>query len=380
MPKPPSTVHPIPLLDLKAQHAHIRDEVLAVVTRVFDSQRFILGEEVKGLERELAPYCGVQFAVGCASGTDALYLALIAAGVEAGDRVITTPYTFFATAGAISRLGAIPVFVDVDPDTLNIDVARLDEAVNNHDRVRALLPVHLFGACADMDPIGEVGRENGLFVIEDAAQAIGAEYKGRRAGSLGHIGCFSFYPSKNLGGAGDGGLLTTNDSLLADRLMALRVHGQRAGGYLHEWVGVNSRLDALQASVLRVKFRHLEDWTAQRIANAALYRETITRLGLPLTPQTQAEYQTRHVYNQFVVRCPNRDQLRAHLSERGIGTEIYYPLPLHLQQCFHDLGYKAGDFPVSELLAEETLALPVNPEVSPEDILQVCDSVAAFYS
>lgn len=371
---------PVPLLDLKAQHAHIRDEVLEAVTRVIDSQRFILGEEVKALERELAPYCGAQFAVGCGSGTDALFLALMAAGVELGDRVITTPYTFFATASAISRLGGVPVFVDVDAGTFNIDASEVIAAVRAHERVRAVLPVHLFGGCTDMDLLGEVSREHGLFVIEDAAQAIGAEYKGRRAGSLGHIGCFSFYPSKNLGGAGEGGLLTTSDSLLADRLTALRVHGQRAGGYLHEWVGVNSRLDALQAAVLRVKFRHLEAWTERRIANAALYRETIARLGLPLVAQTQPDYQTRHVYNQFVARCPHRDELRAHLSERGIGSEVYYPLPLHLQQCFHGLGYRTGDFPVSERLAEETLALPVNPEVSAEDIEQVCEAIAAFYA
>lgn len=378
--KPANAGRPVPLLDLKAQHAHIRDEVLEAVVRVFDSQRFILGEEVKALERELAPYCGTQFAVGCGSGSDALFLALMAAGVEAGDRVVTTPYTFFATAGAISRLGATPVFVDVDPDTFNIDPQAAAEAIRQNERVRAVVPVHLFGACADMDPISEVSREHGLFVIEDAAQAIGAEYKGRRAGSLGHIGCFSFYPSKNLGGAGEGGLLTTSDSLLADRLTALRVHGQRAGGYLHEWVGVNSRLDALQAAVLRVKFRHLDEWTARRVANASLYRETIARLGLPLLPQAQPEYQTRHVFNQFVVRCPSRDQLRAHLSERGIGSEVYYPLPLHLQRCFRDLDYHAGDFPVSERLAEETLALPVNPEVSLEEIEQVCEAVAAFYA
>lgn len=371
---------PVPLLDLKAQHARIRDEVLEAVVRVMDSQRFILGEEVKALERELAPYCGAQFAVGCGSGTDALFLALMAAGVEAGDRVITTPYTFFATAGAISRLGAIPVFVDVDADTFNIDPRLAVQAVRDHDRVRAVLPVHLFGGCADMDPLGEVSREHGLFVIEDAAQAIGAEYNGRRAGSLGHIGCFSFYPSKNLGGAGEGGLLTTNDSLLADRLTALRVHGQRAGGYLHEWVGVNSRLDALQAAILRVKFRHLDEWTERRISNAALYREIIAQLGLPLVAQAQTAYQNRHVYNQFVVRCPNRDELRAHLSERGIGSEVYYPLPLHLQQCFRELGYRTGDFPVSERLAQETLALPVNPEVSAEDIGQVCEAIAAFYA
>jgi dTDP-4-amino-4,6-dideoxygalactose transaminase len=374
-----AVVKSVPLLDLHAQHARIRSEVLEAVTKLIDSQKFILGEEVQSFEKEIAAYSGAEFAVGCASGSDALFLALIAAGIEAGDRVVTTPYTFFATAGAISRIGAIPVFVDVDPDTFNISPELLADAVRDHDRVRALIPVHLFGACADMDPICALGQERQLAVIEDAAQAIGAEYKGRRAGSIGNIGCFSFFPSKNLGGYGDGGMLTTNDPSTADMLTALRIHG-RKGKYIHDWIGVNSRLDALQAAVLRVKFRYLDEWSARRAENAALYRKLILQLGLPVSAPPPTAYQTRHVYNQFVIRALDRDKLQAFLKERGIGSEVYYPLPLHLQRCFSDLGYKQGDFPVSERLASEALSLPVNPEVSAEDIAYVCESMRAFYA
>ncbi len=368
----------VPLLDLKSQHAQIRTEVLAAATRLIDSQKFILGEEVQSFEQEIAAYCGTKFAVGCASGSDALYLALLAGGIEPGDRVITTPFTFFATAGAISRAGAIPVFVDVDPVTFNIDPELL--AVEARARkARAVIPVHLFGACADMDPICEISREHGLYNIEDAAQAIGAEYKGRSTGSIGHVGCFSFFPSKNLGGYGDGGMLTTDDAALAERLTALRIHG-RTGKYIHEWIGINSRLDALQAAMLRVKLRHLDVWTQRRVQNAETYRETITRLGLPIHAPVATAYQTRHVYNQFVVRCPDRDKLQAHLKQHQIGCEVYYPLPLHLQKCFADLGYRPGDFPVSERLATEALSLPVNPEVSGEDIEYVCRTIQAFYA
>jgi dTDP-4-amino-4,6-dideoxygalactose transaminase len=368
----------VPLLDLRSQHANIRTEVLAAATRLIDSQKFILGEEVQSFEQEIAAYCGTKFAVGCASGSDALYLALLAGGIEPGDRVVTTPYTFFATAGAISRAGAIPVFVDVDPVTFNIDPELL-AAEARARKARAIIPVHLFGACADMDPICEISWEHGLYNIEDAAQAIGAEYKGRPAGSIGHVGCFSFFPSKNLGGYGDGGMLTTDDAALAERLTALRVHG-RTGKYIHEWIGINSRLDALQAAMLRVKLRHLDDWTKRRGQNAETYRETIVRLGLPIHAPVAVSYQTRHVYNQFVVRCPDRDKLQAHLKQHQIGCEVYYPLPLHLQKCFADLGYRPGDFPVSERLATETLSLPVNPEVSGEDIEYICRTIQAFYA
>jgi dTDP-4-amino-4,6-dideoxygalactose transaminase len=374
-----AAVRQIPLLDLKAQHARIRGEMLEAATALIDSQKFILGSDVEAFEAEIAAYSGARFAVGCASGSDALFLALLAAGVQPGDRVVTTPYTFFATAGAISRAGAVPVFVDVEAATFNIDPVPLADAVRVGDRVRAIIPVHLFGGCADMDPILEIARERGITVIEDAAQAIGSEYKGQRAGSLGHMGCFSFFPSKNLGGYGDGGMLTTNDEGTADLLKALRIHG-RKGKYIHHWIGINSRLDALQAAVLRVKFRYLDGWTARRQENAALYRRLIADLALPVSAPPPPAYQTRHVYNQFAVRAADRDQLQVFLKQRGIGSEVYYPLPLHLQQCFADLGYKRGDFPVSEQLALDSLSLPVNPEVSAEDIAYICDSIRAFYN
>ena len=373
-----AVVKQVPLLDLKAQHAQIRDEVLAAVIRVIDSQKFILGEEVQALEKEIAAYSNAKFAIGCASGSDALLLALMAAEIGHGDRVITTPFTFFATAGAISRLGAIPVFVDIDPNTFNLDPEMVKRAIESHESIRAIIPVHLFGACADMDPICAIAETRGIVVIEDAAQAIGAEYKGRRAGSLGHMGCFSFFPSKNLGGYGDGGMVTSNDPGLAERLKALRVHGCQKK-YIHEWVGVNSRLDALQAAVLRVKFRYLDEWSARRLENADLYRKLLAEASACVIAPHAAPYQTRHIYNQFVIRCSDRNRLQAHLKEVGVGTEVYYPLPLHLQKCFADLGYKAGDFPISEKLAEEVLALPVNPEVSREDIEYVCEAMRARY-
>ena len=369
----------VPLLDLKAQHAQIREEVLAAVTRVIDSQKFILGEEVQALEKEIAAYSNAQFAIGCASGSDALLLALMAAGIGHGDRVITTPFTFFATAGAISRLGAIPVFVDIDPDTFNLDPELVKTAIESHEGIRAIIPVHLFGGCADMDPICAIAESRGIVVIEDAAQAIGAEYKGRRAGSLGEMGCFSFFPSKNLGGYGDGGMVTTNDPGLAERLKALRVHGCKKK-YIHEWVGVNSRLDALQAAVLRVKFRYLDEWSRRRQENADLYRKLLAEAGAGVIAPQAAPYQTRHIYNQFVIRCRDRNGLQVNLKEAGVGTEVYYPMPLHLQKCFADLGYKAGDFPISEKLAEEVLALPANPDVSGEDIRYICRTLAAFYA
>ena len=362
----------VPLLDLKAQHQTIREQVLAELVRTVDSQRFILGDEVKKFEAEIAEYCGTKFAVGCASGSDALILALMALEIGPGDEVLTTPYTFFATAGAISRVGAIPVFVDVEEDTFNLDAGLMKQALAAHPKVRAIMPVHLFGACADMDPILEMADERGIPVIEDAAQAIGAEYKGRRAGSIGQIGAFSFFPSKNLGGYGDGGMVTTNDGALADRLAALRVHG-RTGKYFHQWIGVNSRLDALQAAVLAVKFRYLDGWTAGRQKNADLYRAQLASAAITL-PQPR-DYQTRHVYNQFSIRSARRDELQAHLKNSGIGSEVYYPLPLHLQPCYADLGYQKGDFPVSERLAEESLALPIHSELAADDIDYICDAI-----
>jgi dTDP-4-amino-4,6-dideoxygalactose transaminase len=370
---------PIPLLDLKAQHRQIRDEVLAEVTRVIDSQMFIMGPDVQKLEQEIAAYSSTKFAVGCASGSDALFLALLGLNIQHGDEVLTTPYTFFATAGAIHRAGAVPVFVDVEAATFNMDMNQVAGVLARHPKIKAIIPIHLFGGCADMDPLMALARERGIPVIEDAAQSIGSEYKRRRAGSIGDIGCFSFFPSKNLGGYGDGGMLTTNDPALRERLAALRVHGSKKK-YYHDWVGVNSRLDALQAAVLSVKFRHLDSWTEGRQRNAALYRKVLAEMSIPVTPPVPAPYQTRHIYNQFSILCQRRDQLQAYLKENGIGTEVYYPLPLHLQVCFSSLGYKAGDFPVSERLAKESLALPVHSDLSNDDVEQVCRALRAFYS
>jgi dTDP-4-amino-4,6-dideoxygalactose transaminase len=373
----PVSTRQVSLLDLQPQHKQIREEVLAEIVRVVDSQKFILGEDVKNLEAEIASYCETTYAIGCASGSDALILALMALEIEPGDEVLTTPYTFFATAGAISRVGAIPVFVDVEEATFNIDPNLIEKALAAHPKIRAMIPVHLFGGCADMDPIQEIAGSRGIPVIEDAAQSIGSEYKGRRAGNIGRIGCFSFFPSKNLGGYGDGGIVTTNDAALAERLSALRVHGGKTK-YYHEWIGINSRLDALQAAILRVKLRFLDGWSEGRAKNAEHYRSRLTELGVSVTPLTPAEYQTRHIYNQFVIRSANRNALQAHLKGQGIGTEVYYPIPLHLQPCYAFLGHKPGDFPVSEKLAEESLALPVYSDLPVDDIDYVCDAICNY--
>lgn len=373
------TERQVPLLDLRAQHATIREEMVAAMLRVVDSQKFILGEDVQKLEEEVAAYSQARHAIGCASGSDALSLALMALDVQPGDEVLTIPFTFFATAGAISRLGARPVFVDIEPESFNMDMNRVEDALRAHPKVRAIIPVHLFGACADMDPLLSIARRHGIAIVEDAAQSIGSEYKNCRAGSMGDMGCLSFFPSKNLGGYGDGGMLTTNDPARAERLKALRIHG-RTGKYIHRWVGINSRLDALQAAVLRVKFRHLDGWTARRQENAALYGKLLTSAKIPVRPPAVHPYQTRHVYNQYVIRCEQRDRLQGYLKERGIGSEVYYPLSLHLQECFADLGHKAGDFPVSERASEEVLALPVNPEVSAEDVAYISQTIQSFYA
>lgn len=369
----------VPLLDLQAQHQQIRDQVLKEIVRVVDSQKFILGEDVKKLEQEIATYCGCKFAVGCASGSDALVLALMALNVGPGDEVLTTPYSFFATAGAISRVGAVPVFVDVEEATFNIDVARMADTLAAHPKIRAILPVHLFGGCADMDPIMKLADARGIPVIEDAAQSIGSEYKGRRAGSIGSIGCFSFFPSKNLGGYGDGGIMTTNDAALAKVLTALRAHGSHKK-YFHEWIGINSRLDTLQAAVLRVKLPFLDQWSDGRQKNADLYRTQFAQRAIPAVPAKPATYQTRHIYNQFVITTDRRDALQTHLKEHGVGSEVYYPLPLHLQQCYAFLGHKPGDFPISEKLALESLALPVHSDLGREDIDYVCQTIQGFYA
>ncbi|MBI5086330.1 MAG: DegT/DnrJ/EryC1/StrS family aminotransferase [Acidobacteria bacterium] len=372
------TPPPIPLLDLRAQHAAIRDEVMAEITRVIDAQTFILGPEVVRLEEQTQQYCSTPYAVGCASGSDALYLALLALGIGHGDEVLTTPYTFFATAGAVTRAGARPVFCDIEPGTFNLDVSRVEAALDAHPAVKAVIPVHLYGAPAAMDELNEIAARRGVAVIEDAAQSIGAEYKGRRCGGLARVACFSFFPTKNLGAYGDGGMLTTSDAGLAHQLRALRVHGSHQR-YYHEWVGINSRLDALQAAVLNVKFRHLDSWTAGRQHNASLYRRYFSELDVPVIPPEVAAGTTRHVYNQFVIRCQKRDALRSWLSERGIGTEVYYPLPLHLQECFSGLGYAPGDFPESERAAKESLALPIFPELAEESLLRIVQTIGAFY-
>jgi dTDP-4-amino-4,6-dideoxygalactose transaminase len=373
-----SQVHNIPLLDLKAQHQTIREEIFAEVTRVIDSQKFILGEDVLKLEKQIAEYCGVPHAIGCASGSDALFLALLALELKPGDKVLTTPYTFFATVGAIVRAGLTPAFVDTEPDTFNMDMAQAKAALQRDPAIRAVIPIHLFGATADMSPLMEIAAEKGVAVIEDAAQAIGAEYRGRRAGSIGNIACFSFFPSKNLGAYGDGGMLTTTDASLGERLRALRVHGTKRK-YYHDWVGVNSRLDALQAAILSVKFRHLDSWTDGRQRNAEIYRRRLGAADLPLRLPVQKDYQTRHVYNQFCIQAQRRDELQTFLKQRGIGTEVYYPLPLHLQVCFQHLGGKPGDYPECERQATEALALPIYAELRDDDIHDICDCIEAFY-
>lgn len=354
------------LLDLPRQTAAIRREIDRAIGRVLDHGQFILGPEVRALEERTADYCGTRFAVGCASGSDALLLALMGLGIGRGDRVITTPFTFFATAGSIHHLGAIPVFVDIDPVTYNMDPAGLEAALRTG--ARAVMPVHLFGLCAEMDEISAIAAHYGVPVVEDAAQAIGAEYRRKRAGSLACCGCFSFFPTKNLGGFGDGGFMTTDDPDLAERLRMLRVHGSRVK-YYHEAVGINSRLDTIQAAILLVKMSHIEDWTERRRANAALYRKLLagSRVQTPVERDGM-----RHVYNQFTVRAANRDAVRRGLAEAGIGSEVYYPLPLHLQQCFAYLGYKPGDFPHSETAAREVLSLPIEPGLEPADIEAVC--------
>jgi dTDP-4-amino-4,6-dideoxygalactose transaminase len=365
-------------LDLKAQFATIREEVMAALSGVMESQIFILGNEVQSFEQEFAQKFEAKHAISCASGSDALVLALMAAGVGSGDEVITTPFTFVATAGSIARLGAKPVFVDIDPVTFNLNPGDIQPAITS--KTRAIMPVHLFGLAAELGPIGRIAQEHGLTVVEDAAQAVGAKYDNAYVGNFGQFGCFSFFPSKNLGGAGDGGMVTTHDPAVADRLRLLRVHGSRKK-YQHEILGTNSRLDALQAAVLRVKLRHLEAWTAARQARARRYRELFRECNLTqavaLPPEPAAQY--RHVYNQFSIRCPERDRLRDFLRTRGIPTEIYYPLPLHLQPAFSYLGYRAGQFPQAESASSQVLALPVFPELTDAQQSSVVQAVAKFY-
>src|SRR5687768_3223054 len=368
----------IPLLDLHAQYASLRAPLLSAVERVMDAQQFILGAEVAALEDEIAAYSQTRHAIGCASGSDALLLALQALGVGLGDEVITTPHSFFATASAITRLGAQPVFVDIDPGTYNINEALVADAIT--ERTRALMPVHLFGQCADMGILGSIGKQRGIPLVEDAAQAIGAEDQGRRAGSIGAIGCFSFYPSKNLGAAGDAGMMVTNDDEYADRLRKLRVHGEDRK-YHHSSIGLNSRLDAIQAAVLRVKLPYLDEWSEARRRNAAHYDQLFTDAGLAEEiglPSVRTG--GRHIFNQYVIRVGNqRNALREHLKDNEIGSEIYYPVPLHLQECFRYLGYREGDFPEAERAARETLALPVYPELTFAQQTYVVETITRFY-
>jgi dTDP-4-amino-4,6-dideoxygalactose transaminase len=375
----------VPLLDLKAHHQPLRKELLAALEQVLDKNNFILGNEVAELEEKIAAYCQVRFGVGVSSGTDALLAALMALDIKSGDEVITTPLSFFATVGVIVRLGARPVFVDIDPVTYNLDPARLEAAIS--PRTRAIIPVHLYGQCADMDPILEIATRRGLAVVEDAAQAIGSEYRnGHRAGSMGVAGCLSFFPSKNLGGLGDGGMVVTNDQTLAERLRILRVHGAKPK-YYHRVVGGNFRLDTLQAAVLNVKLGYLDRWTALRQQHAELYERLFRDTGLvdekkvrlPKAVYKEAGIAHYHIYNQFVIGVSDRDQLQAHLKAKGIGTEVYYPVPLHRQECFNGLGYHEGDFPEAERASRELLALPIYPELNEDQQHYVVQSVREWF-
>ena len=366
-----------PFLDLKAQFDDIKNEVMEAVSRVFEDQRFILGPEVELLENEIAALVGARAAVGCASGSDALLLSLKALGIGPGDEVITTPFTFVATVGSMARAGARPVLIDIRPDTFNLDSNLIEAAISS--RTRAILPVHLFGLAADLDPILQLAEAHRLAVVEDAAQAIGACYRGRHVGSLGAAGCFSFYPSKNLGGAGDGGMVTTNDAQVADQLRRLRDHG-RSQKYSHEVLGMNSRLDALQAAILRVKLLHLANWTRRRQEKAERYRALFDEAALDGNVKLPAAPPgCFHVYNQFTVRSSERDRLREFLRARGIPTEIYYPRPLHLQPAFGYLGYRAGEFPAAEAASREVLSLPIYPELKEEHQGAVVRAIADFY-
>ena len=367
----------VPLLDLKGQFQSLRAEIMAEVQMVCDEQGFILGPRVVAFEESVARYIGSRYAIGCASGSDALLLSLMAMGVKAGDEVITVPFTFFATAGAISRIGAKPVFVDIQPTTFNIDPSLIEKAIT--PRTKAIIPVHLFGQCGDMAAINEIAGRKNVKVIEDACQAIGAAQQGKRAGILGDTGCFSFFPTKNLGGFGDGGLITTNDKALAESMAMLRVHGSQIR-YLHDAVGINSRLDALQAAILQVKLKYLDQWTEERRRNAARYQQLFTQTKcvdrVTLPPTGRGNF---HVYNQFTVRAPKRDELRAFLKEKGVGTEVYYPLPLHLQNCYRDLGYQKGAFPFSEHAAEEVMSIPIYAELTEAQQSYVVEMIAEFY-
>jgi dTDP-4-amino-4,6-dideoxygalactose transaminase len=369
----------VPLLDLKEQNQLLRPEIEAALSRVLDTNGFILGAEVAALEKELADYCETKYAIGCASGSDALLLALMAFDVGYDDEVITTPYSFFASTSSITRLGAVPIFVDIDSQTYNLNVEQVEARIT--DKTKAIMPVHLYGQCAETEKLREISRKHGIPLVEDAAQAIGAEEFGKRAGAIGEIGCFSFYPSKNLGGMGDGGFMTTDDDELARKLFALRVHGSEER-YYHKWVGLNSRLDGFQGAILRVKLPYLDSWSNRRKENADFYRQLFADAGI--TEQIILPFErenVRHIYNQFIIRVPERrDELREFLTENGVGTDVYYPVSLHLQECFEYLGYRKGDYPESEKASLETLALPIYPELREAQIGYVVEKIADFFA
>lgn len=390
----------VPLLDLKAQYADLRDDVRAALDEVLESQYFVLGPKVAELEEKIAALSGARFGIGVSSGTDALLIAFMAEGFGPGDEVITSTYSFFATAGCIARVGARPVLVDIDPRTFNMQISGLESAIN--DSTRAIVPVHLYGQSADMDPVTKMAKAAELVVVEDAAQAIGGSYQGKPCGSFGDYGCFSFFPTKNLGGAGDGGMVVTSDEQRASRLVAFRGHGAEVK-YFHRWIGGNFRLDALQAAYLLVKLSRLDQWTRLRRDNADLYSSLFRSAGVTLgevectssgcpggdscelmhaqgIALPARARNSEHIYNQFVIRGGRRDELRSFLGERGVGTEIYYPVPFHLQECFSGLGYQVGDFPNAECAANNSLALPIFPELGEERIRFVVDQVSDFYS
>jgi len=406
----------IPLLDLNAQYESIKDEVKDAIDEVLENQNFIMGDQVQKFETDINSYIGSNFAYGCASGSDALLLALMAIDIEPGDYVLTSPFTFFATAGAISRLGAIPIFIDIEYDSFNIDPTKiraflegkdkLSQRINTPlDKIKAIIPVHLYGQMADMDPIMEIANEYELYVIEDAAQSIGARYKGKSAGTIGDFGCFSFFPSKNLGAYGDAGLITVKDSSLAEKVDVLRLHGARPK-YHHKFVGINSRLDTIQAAVLQVKLKYLDQWSEQRNIIAKTYNELFTshnlagsqptcsaecsHLGsvncgisndkviLPVEVNSPSESQNRHIYHQYTLRVKNRDELSEFLKEKGIGNAVYYPKPLHLQECFSDLGYTSYDCPIAVCASEQAISLPIFPELKNDDIDGVVNIITDF--
>ena len=374
----------VPFFDLAVQFKSIEDEIRSALDEVLHKQQFILGPEVKVLEETIAQYCQTRYAIGVASGSDALLLSLMALGIGMGDEVLLPPFTFFATAGSVSRLGAIPVFVDIDRETYNMDPSQIQQKITA--RTKAIIPVHLFGQCADMDPLLQISKEKKLFVIEDAAQALGAEYwprvesKARRAGQIGDLGCFSFYPTKNLGAYGDAGMIVTDNPDLAEKLKLLRVHGSRPK-YFHQSIGINSRLDTIQAAILLVKFKYLEKWTAERQRKAgryqALFEDLLSSVDGFKLPTIQNR--NRHIFHQYVIRAPERDHLRQFLTQGGIGTDVYYPVPLHLQECYSSLKYRRGDLPNSERASEEVLALPIYPELTEDQQFEVVNQIKTFY-